>query len=227
MNDRYLNNLGSFISSQDQNIFLDKIITIFGMGGNGGYIAEYLTRLGVKKLIIFDGDNFEESNLNRQLFCNLFTLNQNKAIAAYHTLYNINPTVEIQYYTNMFNAKIHLNYIIESDIIIDCADNLLYEDLQDILNTNIPFLFASNTKEGSIITIFTKNQRKFFEIEINKVKLKNTNIITQISQPAFLCSLTASLSCAELIKFFMNKPCAIGYYLKYDFYTGEVYKEYF
>ena len=60
-------NLGKNFNLQDQKILNNQIVTVIGCGGNGGYIIEFLARLGVKKLILFDGDNFELSNINRQI----------------------------------------------------------------------------------------------------------------------------------------------------------------
>ena len=51
---------------------------MIGCGGQGGYILEYLARLGVKAITFWDGDRFEESNLNRQTFCHENNLTKSK-----------------------------------------------------------------------------------------------------------------------------------------------------
>ena len=45
----------------------DKSVLIVGCGGLGGYVIEELSRIGVGKLILVDGDVFSRSNMNRQL----------------------------------------------------------------------------------------------------------------------------------------------------------------
>ena len=46
----YKKNLGKNFNLQDQKILNNQIVTVIGCGGNGGYIIEFLERLGIKKL---------------------------------------------------------------------------------------------------------------------------------------------------------------------------------
>ena len=90
MKERYRQNIGDRFPEEIQNVCLTKTVAIVGAGGIGGYIIEHFARLGVKKIIIFDGDNFELSNINRQRFCNLQTIGKNKAEEAKEAIMNIN-----------------------------------------------------------------------------------------------------------------------------------------
>ena len=45
----------------------EKHVLVLGLGGVGGYVAEFLARCGVGKLTLIDGDRVALSNLNRQL----------------------------------------------------------------------------------------------------------------------------------------------------------------
>ena len=54
---------------------------VVGCGGLGGYVADFLARAGVGRLRLIDGDRFEPSNLNRQLFARQDTLGRPKASA--------------------------------------------------------------------------------------------------------------------------------------------------
>ncbi len=53
-------------------------ITLVGAGGINGEIGEGLVRKGIGKLILFDGDTVESSNLNRQFFAHR-DIGKNKA----------------------------------------------------------------------------------------------------------------------------------------------------
>lgn len=57
-------------------------VLVVGIGGVGGAAVETLVRCGVGELTLVDGDVFEESNLNRQLFATESTLGKNKAEAS-------------------------------------------------------------------------------------------------------------------------------------------------
>ena len=54
-------------------------VAVFGLGGVGSFTVEALARMGVGKLTLIDGDEYSESNLNRQLFATEKTLGMPKA----------------------------------------------------------------------------------------------------------------------------------------------------
>ena len=61
----------------------EKKVLVAGCGGLGGYNVELLARLGVGSITVCDGDTFDESNMNRQLFCTADTIGTEKPMAAY------------------------------------------------------------------------------------------------------------------------------------------------
>ena len=69
MKDRFFANEGSFSKKELEKIYNTKVAVI-GCGGLGGYIIQELVQFGIRDLTIVDGDKFEISNLNRQLYCN-------------------------------------------------------------------------------------------------------------------------------------------------------------
>lgn len=66
MEKRYIKNFNS-LSEFEQEIIKQKTILVIGLGGLGGFILDSLARLGVKKIKLIDFDNFDITNLNRQL----------------------------------------------------------------------------------------------------------------------------------------------------------------
>ncbi|MEJ2278542.1 MAG: ThiF family adenylyltransferase, partial [Candidatus Lokiarchaeota archaeon] len=79
-------------------------ITIFGIGGLGGSIAEQLVRSGCENIVICDNDKFETSNINRQL-CTIHTIGKFKVDVLKNHLEEINPQANIKKYyeVNKFN----------------------------------------------------------------------------------------------------------------------------
>lgn len=57
-------------------------VAVFGLGGVGGSVVEGLSRAGVGKLTLVDGDVVDESNLNRQIIATYETLGMDKVEAA-------------------------------------------------------------------------------------------------------------------------------------------------
>lgn len=69
-------------------------VLVVGLGGVGGGAFEVLTRSGVGSLTFVDGDDFEPSNLNRQILCTTSELGKNKAVVAAERASAINPAVQ-------------------------------------------------------------------------------------------------------------------------------------
>ena len=65
MEQRFSRNIPT-ISEAEQSILRQKRVAIIGCGGLGGYLAEFMARVGVGAITVVDGDSFEETNLNRQ-----------------------------------------------------------------------------------------------------------------------------------------------------------------
>ncbi len=66
-------------------------ICLIGVGAVGSFAAEALVRAGVERLTLVDGDRFEASNLNRQLYALHSTLGMSKVEVTQKRLLDINP----------------------------------------------------------------------------------------------------------------------------------------
>lgn len=95
---------------------------VIGCGGLGGYVIEALVRSGIKKLVLFDDDVFEKSNLNRQLLCCYDSLGKSKVLAYRERVEKVsNCTVEaINERFEQSNASA-IDFV---DIVVDCTDNI-------------------------------------------------------------------------------------------------------
>ena len=81
MDHRFVRNLGA-LTEEECALLASKTVLLAGCGGLGGYLLEYLLRLGVGHVLAADPEAFEPSNLNRQLLCTAENLGQSKAEAA-------------------------------------------------------------------------------------------------------------------------------------------------
>jgi len=71
-----------------------KHVLVLGLGGVGGYVAEFLARCGVGKLTLVDGDRVAVSNLNRQLPALRSTVGEYKAEVLARRFRDLNPAGE-------------------------------------------------------------------------------------------------------------------------------------
>ena len=80
-------------------------IGIIGLGGVGSWIAEALTRSGIKKLVLIDYDHVSESNINRQVQATTNSLGFSKIEALSNRLLQINPNVNITPHEVFFSQE--------------------------------------------------------------------------------------------------------------------------
>ncbi len=100
-------------------------VALFGLGGVGGHAAEALVRSGVGTLTIVDGDSFEASNLNRQLFALHSTLGRRKTDVATERLRDINPDMQIVCHDTFVDSNnIDTFDFTAFDFVIDAIDTV-------------------------------------------------------------------------------------------------------
>ena len=131
MESRYERNIPA-VNAEEQDILKHKKVFVAGCGGLGGYVLEYLARMGVGELTFADGDVFEASNLNRQILSSPDMLGSSKAQAAAERIRKINPDVKIKTFDVFLNAENADAMVSGQDLVIDALDNvaarLLLED---------------------------------------------------------------------------------------------------
>ena len=91
--DRYLRNMPS-VSEAEQEMLKNASVFVAGCGGLGGYAVELLARLGVGRITCIDGDVFQPTNLNRQLFCTEANIGLAKVVSAEKRVSEINRNVK-------------------------------------------------------------------------------------------------------------------------------------
>lgn len=123
METRYQRNIPS-ISEAEQETLRQKRVLIVGCGGLGGYLGEYMTRMGVGGITAVDGDVFEESNLNRQLLSSVPQLGHSKAVAAKARAQAVNPGVTFRAVEAFFNRENADALVQGHDLALDALDNI-------------------------------------------------------------------------------------------------------
>ncbi len=71
-------------------------VALFGVGGVGGVVAEALIRSGVGALTVFDGDDVDVSNFNRQIIADEKTVGRAKTDVIKSRLSAVNPDAKIE-----------------------------------------------------------------------------------------------------------------------------------
>lgn len=111
---------------RDYQAITGKAVLLVGVGGVGSVAAEMLVRCGIGKLILFDFDSVELSNMNR-LFFTPKDVGLTKVEAARRTLAFINPDVELETH----NANICSDFDLFLSRILNGKDSLRQRQRRD------------------------------------------------------------------------------------------------
>ncbi|MEM9277216.1 MAG: ThiF family adenylyltransferase [Pseudomonadota bacterium] len=115
-------NIG-FVTSEQQEKLKNGTVFVCGTGGMGGACAMGLARAGVGNLVLADIDEFEISNLNRQVFAFADTVGKHKAQATRDICLTINPEMKITVYESEWPDHVEES-VRNSAIVINGTDDL-------------------------------------------------------------------------------------------------------
>lgn len=110
-----------------QRILKDTSVGIAGAGGIGGSMVERLARLGVLHIKVADFDQFEVSNINRQLGAEPANLGRNKAEVVAEYVHKVCPDVTIEAYRQGITADTVHDFIAGCDYVLDEIEPYAYE----------------------------------------------------------------------------------------------------
>lgn len=197
--ERFSGNLGAFTETEINNM-AEKSACVVGCGGLGGYVINCLARFGVGNLTLIDGDDFSESNFNRQLFATAHSLGKNKAFACKDMLANagIHSAVEAQ--PVMLLPENADELVAGHDIVMDCLDNIqsrrLLADVCERLE--IPLVHgAISGLYGQVASIFPGD--RLFDV------LYPTDDPVSLGNPVFAPQLVASIQGCEAVKILVGR----------------------
>lgn len=184
----FLSRTKRMISDQDIEKINSKSVLVFGLGGVGGSLAESLVRAGIGKIGIVDGDEYEITNVNRQVFATMKTLGMRKVYACQERLLDINPNLLVKNY-DLFVTEENIKDIdFENyDYVVDAIDTITSKLLiiREAYDKNIKIISAMGAGNRLDPTKFkimdiekTKNdpvarimRKKLKEMNIKKLKV--------------------------------------------------------
>ncbi|MCG8183740.1 tRNA threonylcarbamoyladenosine dehydratase [Tenacibaculum piscium] len=100
-------------------------ILIVGLGGVGSFAAEFIARAGVGKMTIVDGDDFDKTNINRQLPALNSTIGKSKVSVVAQRIKDINPNIELTEIQEFLSPERAFEIINPKyDYVLDCIDSI-------------------------------------------------------------------------------------------------------
>ena len=200
MSDRYERNIGA-LTKEEQALLETKRAAIVGCGGLGCYSAEFLARLGVGHLTLFDGDVFARSNLNRQLYSLETNLGKNKALEAEKRLLQIRADLSVEAIDTFLDDQNAGEFLKGHDVIIDALDNikarLLIEKTADSLG--IPLVHGAVEGWNAQVSVIFPGDFTLSMLYPEAHEIEKPSVLS------FTPALCASLQAAEAVKVLLNK----------------------
>lgn len=111
------------IDIEGQQKLLAAHVLIVGAGGLGSPAAIYLAAAGVGKLSIFDDDEVDLSNLQRQIAHYTADIGMDKVISTRQTLNRLNPDVDVRAVKQRLSGEALAQEVNAADVVLDCSDN--------------------------------------------------------------------------------------------------------
>ena len=106
-----------------QRVLGDLRIGVIGAGGTGSAVCEQLVRLGVRKLLIVDGDVLSESNVTRVYGSTPQDVGRPKVEVLADHLQRIAPDLDCQVLTSMITLEPAARRLSECDLVYGCTDD--------------------------------------------------------------------------------------------------------
>ncbi|MDC9729570.1 MAG: molybdopterin-synthase adenylyltransferase MoeB [Methyloprofundus sp.] len=111
------------VDIEGQEKLLAAKILIIGAGGLGSPAALYLAAAGVGSLIIYDDDEVDLSNLQRQISHYTNDIGTDKVISTQETVNKINPEVKVRAVKQRLQGVMLAQEVAAADLVLDCTDN--------------------------------------------------------------------------------------------------------
>lgn len=216
MENRYMRNVPA-LSEEACCLLRTKKAAVIGCGGLGGYIIEHLARLGIGTIRCVDGDVFEESNLNRQLFSDVTVLGKAKADVARMRVSTVNPDVRVEAYPLYLREDNARELIRGCDAVVDALDQIHGRRLLEKAceEEGIPYIYGAIHGWVSQAAICMPGQRL-----IEKIYPKDA-VIRDKSTLSFTPGLCASMQAALCVKLLVGRAVETGILYYFDLLNQE------
>lgn len=213
--ERYLRNLLS-ISPDEQARLAECRVLVVGCGGLGGFVVEYLGRLGVGFLRVVDPDSFNEGNLNRQLLSSNMNLGRPKVLAAQQRMQAVNSFVRVEGMQAFLSEENAAELLSGCQVTLDCLDSIpARRTLQKACaKAGTPLVHgAVGGWLGQICVIHPGEQ--LLDIIYPDSKVEHGEEYEQ-GTLSFSAGMVAAVQAAEAVKLLLGKPGLRGELLVLD-----------
>jgi adenylyltransferase/sulfurtransferase len=134
---------------------------VIGAGGLGSPAAMYLASSGVGRITIFDHDEVDLGNLQRQIAFRTDDIGAQKAARLRQTLLELNPEIEVEAFCQRAEGGALTQAVAAADVVIDASDNFdtRFAINQACFTTNTPLVNGAAIRLQGQVTVFDPRQQ--------------------------------------------------------------------
>lgn len=126
---------------------------IVGAGSLGNVVGLLLATIGVEKIVVYDKDEYEDINLNRQILAALYgsDVGKSKSPSLANKLQKVNPYIKAKGKEEFFNRNMNFSDNKMPDVIFDCVDRYVGMEEADEFSKmhNVPVISGhTDYKQG-------------------------------------------------------------------------------
>lgn len=216
MEKRYIRNVPA-LSEDECALLRAKKVCVVGCGGLGGHIIEQLARIGVGEIRCVDGDHFEETNLNRQIFSEEALMGKSKAEAAAKRINAINSSVNVRAlcaYLDENNANAIIN---GCDAVLGGLDNIPTRKIlaRACAEEGVPYIYGAISGWVAQAGISMPGDGLIDRLYPTDTPLKDKSVLS------FTPALCASMQTALCVKLLTGREVESGVLYYYDLLDQE------
>jgi molybdopterin/thiamine biosynthesis adenylyltransferase len=181
-------------------------VAVVGLGGLGGSVVEGLARMGVGRLIVIDGDAFEDHNLNRQTLSAEANLGAHKVEAARRRVAQINSAVEVTGHATVLTRENAPELLQGAKVVVDALDRLptrlMLQDAAQALG--VPMVHGSIAGYlGQVMTVFPGDPGLRSLYPCGQVPDQGAEV--QLGCPAATPMMVAAWQVQEVLKILLDR----------------------
>ena len=200
----FTRNIGA-ITEEECAVLKNKKVFVAGCGGLGGYIIEYLTRIGVGEIVACDGDCFDETTLNRQVLSCEDNIGKNKAEEAFKRAKAIFPEIVFTSVTEFITEENAEKLISGCDVVIDALDSVKARKVLASACNKLGIPLVHGAIEGWFAQVSVVMPGSTLIDKLYPDENENDNKSSLSFTPAFC----ASLQVAEAVKLLLGREVSL------------------
>jgi molybdopterin/thiamine biosynthesis adenylyltransferase len=165
-----------------------------------------MARAGIGTITAADGDVFDQSNLNRQLFAREDNLRQSKAQAAQTRLRQINTSVDFQVWNVFLQVEDYTDFLENQNLVVDALGGL--DVRRDLLHQaaimGVPLVTGAVAGEMGYVSTVYPGENGPLELWQGQSGAEES-----LGCLDYGVSLVASLQCAEVIHILAGRAASL------------------